>query len=187
MELKLLQRRKLYDGNVFNLIVDDVQYPSGNKGVREVAEHPGGAVAVALLDNEGVVMVRQHRYPVDKVLLELPAGKLSPGEDPLQCAARELEEETGYHAETWQKLTAIYTTPGFCTEQLHIFLARGVRRSAKGQSLEEGELSMTVELQPLRDALALIERQEIVDSKTICGLFLAERFLQRLKTHNSNV
>jgi len=185
MELKLLQRRRLYNGKVFNLIVDDVQYPSGNKSIREIAEHPGGAVVVAVLDNNEVIMIRQHRYPVDRVLLELPAGKLSPGEEPLHCAQRELEEETGYRAASWHKLTAIYTTPGFCSEQLHIFLAQNVHRSARGPSLEEGESSMTVEPIPLYRAITMIEQEEIVDGKTICGLFLAERFLQKLeaRTH----
>jgi len=179
MELKVLQRRKLYDGKVFNLIVDDVQYPSGKKSVREIAEHHGGAVIVPLLDDGRVVMVRQRRYPIDKELLELPAGKLSPGEEPLHCAARELEEETGYHAEQWHALTAIYTTPGFCSEQLHIFLAKKIHPSERGQSLEEGESSMTIHTIPLNETLEMVERQEIVDGKTICGLFLADRFLGR--------
>jgi ADP-ribose pyrophosphatase len=179
MELTLLQRRKLYNGKVFNLIVDDVEYPSGNRGIREVAEHPGGAVAVPILDNGYVVMVRQFRYPIQQHLLELPAGKLSAGEDPLHCAIRELEEETGYRAASWQKLSAIYTTPGFCSEQLHIFLARGVRQSDKGQSLEEGEFTITVEIVPLQHAIDMIVHQEIVDGKTICGLFLAERFVRQ--------
>lgn len=178
--LKLLQRRKIYNGKVFNLIVDDVRYPSGNTTIREVAEHPGGAVVVPLLDSGEAIMIRQHRYPIDMVLLELPAGKLFPGENPLDCAKRELEEETGYLAGSWHKLTAIYTTPGFCTEQLHIFLAQNVQRSSNGQSLEEGEFSITVETVPLHRAIQMIEREEIVDGKTICGLFLAERFLQKL-------
>lgn len=184
MNLKLLQRRRLYNGKVFNLIVDDVQYPSGNKSIREIAEHPGGAVVAAVLTNNEVIMIRQHRYPVDRVLLELPAGKLSPGEDPLHCAKRELEEETGYRAESWQELTAIYTTPGFCSERLHIFLAQNVRQSTMGRSLEEGESSITVEFVPLQDAIAMIERQEIVDGKTICGLFLAERFFHTARPSN---
>lgn len=164
---------------MFNLVVDDVQYASGSTSIREVAEHPGGAVVVAVLADGNVIMVRQHRYPVNKVLWELPAGKLSPGEDPLHCAARELEEETGFLATEWKKLTAVYTTPGFCSEQLHIYLARDVRRSPKGQSLEEGESSITVEPVQLQRAIEMVEEQEIVDGKTICGLFLADRFLRK--------
>lgn len=179
MELKVLRRRRLYEGKVFNLVVDDVEYPSGNRGIREVAEHPGGAVAVPLLRDRRIVMVRQERYPVMKQLLELPAGKLGVGEDPLRCAARELEEETGYRAGTWRKLAAIYTTPGFCSEQLHLYVATGLRPSAKGRSPEEGELSMTVEIIPFTQALESIEAGEIVDGKTICGILLTDRLLKK--------
>lgn len=181
MYLKLLNRKRVYDGRVFNLIVDEVEYPSGNRSVREVAEHPGGAVAVALLPDRQLIMVRQHRYPIDRVELELPAGKLNPGEDPLVCVARELEEETGYVAGDWKKLTAIYTTPGFCSEQLHIYLSTDVHTSPRGQSLEEGEQSMTVEIIPMDEAVEMIERGEIVDGKSICGILLAERLLRKVR------
>ncbi len=179
MHLKVLKRNRLYEGKVFNLVVDDVEYPSGNKSVREVAEHSGGAVAVALRSDERIIMVRQYRYPVARELLELPAGKLYPGEDPRACAERELEEETGYVAQRWEKLTSIYTTPGFCTEELHIYLAKDVRLSPKGRAPEEGELSMTVDIIPLRQAVGMIERREIVDGKTICGILFAERYTRQ--------
>jgi ADP-ribose pyrophosphatase len=176
-DLKLLKSEKRYDGKVFNLIVDEVEYPSGNRGIREVAEHPGGAVAVPVFENGDLVLVRQFRYPMKQFLLELPAGKLDKGEDPLKCAARELEEETGYTASRWKKLTAIYTTPGFCTEQLHLFLAQGLERSNHGQRLEEGELNLTVETVSFHKAIDMIQAGEIVDSKTICGILLAEKIL----------
>jgi ADP-ribose pyrophosphatase len=109
----------------------------------------------------------------------LPAGKLDPGEDPRHCAERELEEETGYVGGSWRKLTAIYTTPGFCSEQLHIYLATDLNVSGRGQRLEEGELDLTIEHVPLHRAIEMIERGEIVDGKTICGLMLAERMQKR--------
>ena len=90
--IKTLKSEKRYSGTVFNLIVDEVEYISGTRGVREVAEHPGGAVVVPLLDDGTVLLVHQYRYPLKKQLLELPAGKLDPGEDPQVCAARELEQ-----------------------------------------------------------------------------------------------
>jgi ADP-ribose pyrophosphatase len=179
MQLKLLKRNRLYEGKVFNIIVDDVEYPSGRKSVREVAEHPGGAVALALFPDEKIILVRQHRYPFDEFVFELPAGKLDKGEDPLHCAQRELEEETGYHASEWRKLTAIYTTPGFCNEILHIFQATNLTQSPGGRKLEEGEETMTVEAVPLAEAVAMIEKQEIVDGKTICGILLGERLLRK--------
>ncbi len=179
MELKLLKRERLYSGKVFDLIVDQVEYPSGNKGVREIAHHPGGAVVVPLLDDGSVMMVKQLRYPLGKHILELPAGKLNSGEDPALAAHRELEEETGWKALRLQLLTSIYTTPGFCDEELHIFLATGLRESPDGHKREEGELTMSVHTLPLAEAVGLVENGELKDSKTIAGLLLAERFLAR--------
>ena len=177
MQLKLLKRNKVYTGRVFNTIVDEVEYPSGNKSIREVAEHGGGAVALAVVPDGRIVLVRQHRYPFDAFIWELPAGKLNTGEDPLHCAQRELEEETGYRAERWRKLSAIYTTPGFCSEVLHIFLAQDAAEVPGSKKLEEGELTMTTTLIPLDEAIRMIERQEIVDGKTICGILLGARIL----------
>src|ERR1041385_3442557 len=94
MKLKLLKRTRVYDGRVFNIIVDDVEYSSGRKSVREVAEHSGGAVALALFPDRRIILVNQHRYPFDEFIWELPAGKLNKGEEPLHCAQRELAEET---------------------------------------------------------------------------------------------
>lgn len=177
MKLKLLKRNRLYQGRVFTVIVDDVEYPSGNKSVREVAEHIGGAVILAVFPDEQILLINQHRYPFDKFIWELPAGKLNVGEDPLDCAKRELEEETGYTAEQWKKITAIYTTPGFCSETLHIYLATDLTPAPNGRQLEEGELTMTLTKLPLAQAIAMIERQEIVDGKTICGILLGERII----------
>jgi ADP-ribose pyrophosphatase len=176
--IKTLKSEKRYAGKVFNLIVDDVEYLSGRRGVREVAEHPGGAVIVPLLSDGTVLLVQQFRYPIKKELLEFPAGKLDPGEDPQVCAARELEEETGYLAGSIRKLTAIYTTPGFCNEQLHIYLAMGLTKSPHGQRLEEGELDLIVKQIPLTEVMTMIERGEIVDGKTICGIMMTAEQLR---------
>lgn len=171
----VLKSEKLYTGKVFNLIVDEIEYTSGNRGRREIAEHPGGAVTVPMLDRDTILLVRQFRYPTKEFLYELPAGKLEPGEDPVVCAGRELEEETGYVAGSLKKLTAIYTTPGFCTEKLHIFLATDLRKSGKGQRLEEGESSLTIETVPFHRAVAMVTDGTIVDGKTICGILIAEK------------
>ena len=174
MELRRLSRDVVYRGKVFDLIVDRVEYPSGNKGVREIAHHPGGAVAVPLLEDGRVILVRQLRYPLGDYILELPAGKLSPGEDPAQCAARELLEETGWVAAKVEHLTTIVTTPGFCDEILHLYIATGLTESPGGHRREEGESSMSVEMLPYRTALAMVRNGEIRDAKTIVGLLLAE-------------
>jgi ADP-ribose pyrophosphatase len=176
---KTLRSERRYNGTVFNLVIDEVEYPSGNRGVREVAEHPGGAVVVPLLDDGSVLLVNQFRYPVKKNLFELPAGKLAAGEDPKVCAARELEEETGYTAGMLAKLTAIYTTPGFCSEQLHLYVATDLKKLPTGQRLEEGEMDLTVKAIPLDEVIQMIENQVIVDGKTICGIFMVERQIRR--------
>jgi ADP-ribose pyrophosphatase len=162
---------------VFNVIVDDVEYPSGNRSVREVAEHGGGAVILAAFPDGRIILINQHRYPLDQFIWELPAGKLESGEEPLECARRELEEETGFMAAHWQHLTSIYTTPGFCSEVLHIYLATGLTQSPNGRNLEEGEETMTMNILPLEEAIAMVERQEVRDGKTICGLLLGQRRL----------
>ena len=172
--LKVLKSEKKYVGKVFSLVVDQVEYSSGGRAIREVAEHPGGAVAVPLTPSGALILIKQFRYPIKKFLFELPAGKLDPGEEPEHCARRELEEETGYISDRWERLTSIYTTPGFCDELLHVFLARDVKESGKGQRLDEGEYGLTVEHVPFGKAVEMVKNGEIVDSKTICGILLAE-------------
>lgn len=178
MHFKLLAKEKKYRGKIVDLTVDRLQYPSGTETVREIIEHPGGAVVVALFDNNDLLLVKQYRHPFENEVIELPAGKLDKGEDPLRCAQRELQEETGYASTGWKKLTAIYTTPGFCNEILHIFEAKNIHLSGKGQALEEGEASIRLLRVPFAEALAMIERQEIVDGKTIVGILMCARKLQ---------
>ncbi len=180
--LKILRSEKKYAGKVFDLIVDEIEYPSGNRSIREIAAHPGGAVIVALLPGNNVILVRQFRYPIQNYVYELPAGKLNPGEDPAVCARRELEEETGYLAGSLKPLTAIYTTPGFCNERLYLYLANDLKKSERGQQLEEGEASLTVEVFQFERVLELIETGEIVDGKTICGILIAEKLLRKNRT-----
>ena len=181
MQLKLLKRNNVYRGRVFNIIVDEVEYPSGNRAVREVAEHGGGAVVLAVLPDHRIILVHQHRYPLNEFILELPAGKLEKAEDPLHCAQRELEEETGYHASTWKKLTSIYTTPGFCSEILHIYLATGLTPAPGGRKLEEGELTMSLRFVSLEESIAMIDKGEIRDGKSICGIMTGDRIIRKEK------
>ncbi|MCL4509850.1 MAG: NUDIX hydrolase [Bacteroidetes bacterium] len=177
MPLKVLDRKVIYRGKVFSTIVDEVEYDSGHKAIREVAEHPGGAVVLPLLDDGRIVFVYQKRYPLNEFLYELPAGKLEPNEPPELCAKRELKEETGYDAGQIEKLTAIYTSPGFCTERLHIFIARDLRDGK--QNLEEGEIDLKLKLIPAKEAFEMVGRGEIVDAKTIVGLFFLRNSVSR--------
>lgn len=180
-ELRLVSREVLYTGRVIDLLVDRVEYPSGAAGVREIARHPGGAVIVPLLDDGRVILVNQLRYPVGSRVTELPAGKLSPGEDPAAAALRELAEETGYTASSLEHLVTVYSTPGFCDERLHIFLGRGLRPVPGGPRREEGELTMTVEAIPFEEAVARALAGDIPDAKTIVGLLLARERMGKEK------
>jgi ADP-ribose pyrophosphatase len=180
MKYKLKKRNKIYEGRVFTTIVDEVEYQNGNSTIREIAEHPGGSVIMAVFPDNRVVLINQHRYPLDRFIWELPAGKLNRDEDPLHCAVRELEEETGYLAKDWQKIISIYTSPGFCSELLHIYLATNLYDAPGGRKLEEGEETMTMKIVPIEVAIKMIERSEIVDGKTICGIMLGERILRKI-------
>lgn len=170
MNYKVKKSKTIFNGNVFDLKVDEIEYDSGNKGVREVAVHNGGAVVLPIDKNGEIIFVKQFRYPFQKFLIELPAGKLEIGEDPQYCAKRELTEETGYFSDNISKLGQIYTTPGFCTEILHIYLADELDYHEVNR--EEGEYGMEVKMYSLDKALMMIGEGTIVDAKTICGLQL---------------
>ena len=171
MNFKLKKSEILFRGKVFDLQVDEIEYESGNIGIRETAIHPGGAVIVPITAENKIIMVTQFRYPFKKFMLELPAGKLDKGEDPYNCAVRELEEETGYKAGKIEKLGAICTTPGFCTEVLHIYLATQLQLG--NHNREEGEYGMEVFKFFLSDVEEKIKKGEIMDAKSICGIHLA--------------
>ena len=175
MNYKILKSETVFRGKVFNTKVDQIEYDSGNKAVREVAEHPGGAVVVPVTDAGKIVMVTQHRFPINKVLLELPAGKLNKDEDPFICVVRELEEETGYKSNNVKELGSIYTTPGYSTEKLWIYLAKDLKPGDHNR--EEGEFGMQVFELSMQEIENKIYNGEIVDGKTICGIYLAKKHL----------
>ncbi|MEW6701924.1 MAG: NUDIX hydrolase [Bacteroidota bacterium] len=171
MNFSITKTDIIFRGKVFDVKVDEIEYNgSSNKGIREVAVHPGGAVVVPLKGNGKIVMITQYRYPHNQVLLELPAGKLDKGEDPLQCARRELTEETGYSSNKFSKLGKIYTSPGFCSETLHIFLAQGL--TPGNHAREEGEEGMEIVELTLDEIEEKIRNGEVVDAKTISAVFM---------------
>ena len=176
MNFKVKESSIIFRGKVFDLKVDKIEYDSGNPGIREVAVHPGGAVVVPILDNGKIIMVKQFRYPLQRTILELPAGKLDKDEDPYVCAVRELEEETGYKAGKVEKLGAICTTPGFCTEILHIYLAKDL--VSGNHNREEGEYGMEIYEYSFEEIQEKISKGEIIDAKTICGIHLAESYIK---------
>lgn len=173
MNFDIEKKEKIFSGKVFDIQVDTIKYNSGNSDIREIVLHNGGAV-VAPLTNEGkIVFVKQFRYPFQKVLLELPAGKLDPAEDPQKCAERELTEETGYTAKSIEKLGEIYTSPGFCTEILYLYSA--VNLTAGDHDREEGEFGMEVIELTFEEAEEKIAYGEIVDAKTICAFHMLKQ------------
>lgn len=173
---KTLDSRIVYQGKILNLRVDKVLLPNGAEGLREVVEHAGAVAVVALTEKNEVILVRQYRYAVGRELLEIPAGKLEEGEDPLQCAQRELTEETGFKARKWQALLHFYSTPGFSNEKMYLFLAQELERG--GQNPDEDEF-LQVEKVPLEKALNMIWQGKICDAKSTAGLLAVYWFLTR--------
>jgi ADP-ribose pyrophosphatase len=160
------QKSRIYKGKIVDLVVKRVPLTDGRTAIREVVRHPGGVAVVA--ERRGrILFVRQHRYPLDGELLEIPAGKLDGREDPEKAAARELEEETGYRPARLRKIGAFFTTPGFCDELLHIYLAEGLKKTEQKFDSDE---QIVVESYPLNEAVAMIASGEIRDAKTAVGL-----------------
>jgi ADP-ribose pyrophosphatase len=171
MNFKVIKSETVFHGKVFDVRVDEIEYnETGNKNFRQVAVHPGGAVIVPVTDKGKIILITQYRYPQDEVVLELPAGKLEEGEDPLICAARELSEETGCNAKEIKKLGKIFTTPGFCSEVLHIYLAKGL--ISGNHAREEGEEDIKLIELTLDEIDNKIRSGEIVDAKTISGIYM---------------
>ncbi len=159
--------RNIYTGKVITLNVDTVQLPNGITVDLETIRHPGAAAVVPVKDDGTVVMIRQFRHAAGGFIYEIPAGKLAPGEDPLHCAARELEEEVGYRASTFELLSSIFTAPGFADEVIHVYKATGLTKGR--QHLDRDEVLDVVEM-PLSEAITKIEDGTIRDGKTIVGL-----------------
>ncbi|MDD3717120.1 MAG: NUDIX hydrolase [Actinomycetota bacterium] len=174
-EHETLERKAVFEGQVVRLYLDKVRLPNGVEAEREVVLHRGAVAMVALDEDEGVFLVRQYRQAPGKELVEIPAGKLAEGEDPLECARRELMEEIGRDAGEWTQLATFYTSPGFSDEILHLYLARGLRPVEARPDEDEFLEIMHV---TLAEALSMVSRGEIEDGKTIAGLSLTALLLR---------
>ncbi len=152
-----------FNGRIINLRVDQARLPDGSVAGREVVEHPGGVGVLALNDAGEVLLVRQFRYPYGELLIEIPAGKRDPGEDPLTTGKRELEEETGVTADRFIPLGRVYPTPGYCDEVIHLFMATGLHITAAHPDEDE---FLDVLRMPLASLVEAVMRGEIPDAKT---------------------
>ena len=169
---RLLNSRRVYEGRVISLRVDEIALESGATGLREVVEHRG-AVAIIATDGDGrIAFVRQYRRAVGLELLELPAGTMDAGEPPERTAMRELEEETGLVAERVTPLLRFFLAPGYSSEEMHVFIAEGIR---EGTASPDDDEALSVERYTMAEVLALIERGVIRDAKTVAALLAFAR------------
>jgi ADP-ribose pyrophosphatase len=171
-----MSARRIYAGRIITLWLEDATLPTGRHLTLEIVHHPGASAVVALDAQNEVTLVRQFRHAAGGYIWEVPAGTLGADEDPADCAARELREEAGLVAGQWTPLGSIFTTPGFCNERIHLFLAR--RLSGAEQALDDDEV-LTVGRVPLRQALEMIAAGEINDAKSIAALYRAAAVLGR--------
>ncbi len=170
MDHETLESRRVYEGKLLKVDRDRVRLPNGRETDLEMIRHPGASAIVPFITSDEVLLVRQFRYATGGFILEVPAGTLSEGEEPIDCARRELEEEVGHRAGRLVQVGSIYTTPGFTDEVIHLWAAHDLE--PVGQNLDPDEV-LTVKRLPFAEAIDAIRRGEIVDAKSICALMLA--------------
>lgn len=173
-----ISSRRIHTGKIITVDTDTVRFPDGTVGEMDMIRHPGASAVVPFISDPGgddpqILLIKQYRYAAEQYLYEIPAGRLDAGEDPAQCAARELREETGCTAERVEFLFTMFTTPGFTDERIHLFMASGLER---GKTAHEADEFMTIETVTLSSALRLIESGEIKDAKTALGILFAAGF-----------
>lgn len=174
MRETILNNRRVYTGRIFGLDTCQVELPNGTRASREVVRHSGAAAIVALDEQGRILLVRQYRVASDQVMTEIPAGLLNPGEEPADCAARELQEETGFKPGKLEVLGGFYPAPGYTTEYIHLFLATDLTESRLPADSDE---FIEVQRVTLNDGLVMIDTGEITDAKTMIGLL---RYARRL-------
>lgn len=175
-EEKTVSTKHVYKGKFISLDSVEVVLPDGNRSTRDIVLHPGASVVVPVSGDNEIYMVRQYRKPIEKVTLELPAGKLDEGEDPKVCAERELKEETGIKAEKIEHMISIHSTPGFSTEVLHMYIATGLTEGVANSDEDE---FVSCEKYKIDELVGMIMKNEISDAKTIIGILMADRIINK--------
>jgi ADP-ribose pyrophosphatase len=174
MQYKTIASKLIYTGKILKLRLDEVSMPDGRISAREVVEHSGGVAILALTENREAYFVRQYRHPVAESVLEIPAGKLEPGENPIDCAIRELAEEVGVKPGKIEQIALYYSTPGFTSEKLYIYLATKLEEVIRQEQEDE---DLEISLIPLSEAIDMAKKGEITDGKTLIALLLAANIL----------
>ena len=174
MREDILSTENIFDGRIVHLKVHTVRLPDGSEGQRELIHHQGAAAVVAVDDERHVLLVKQFRLGADSHTIEIPAGILEPDEDPLRAVARELREETGYRPLHIEPLGGLYVAPGYTTEYIHLYYAAGYEKAPLEQDSDEFVEALRV---PLREAITMVERGEIVEAKSIVALLKVARKL----------
>lgn len=164
-EEKTLKSDTLYRGKIISLQVDEVTLPNGKTSKRELIKHPGAVAVIPMKDDGKLIMVEQYRKALERAIVEIPAGKLEPGEEPARTARRELEEETGYQCQELNHLISFYTSPGFADEIVHVYVAKGLTKLESPLSTDEDEFVKILEV-TLEEAQQLIKEKRIYDAKT---------------------
>jgi ADP-ribose pyrophosphatase len=171
----LIRSDRIFEGKILNLRVDTVALPDGRETTREIIEHNGAVAMVPITETGEVVLVRQYRRAPDEVILEIPAGRLEPGEQPEECARRELAEEIGQAPAELRKISELYSAPGYSQEKMHLFIARGLKTDIKRPDSDE---FLEVVAVPLAEAVRKCLDGEIRDVKTAAGIMIAAEVLR---------
>lgn len=168
MTATFLKRKKIFDGYCFRVVVDDVLWPNKKRLKRDLIIHPGISVIVPLLDQDHLILLKQYRYGAGQFLFELPAGTIDKSETPLACAKREIQEEIGYRAKKWLKLTSCFASPGFNTELINCFLASSLEKTEA--ALEADEI-LEAKIFTIRKVKKMVMEKKIRDAKSLVALF----------------
>lgn len=175
MSEQQLASKTIFQGKLLHVVSDIVRMPDGREATREYIRHPGASMIIALADEKTIVLERQYRYPLGRHFIELPAGKIDPGEDPLNTAKRELREECGYEARNWRHLTTLHPCIAYANERIELYLARDLNPVER--QLDDGEFLEVLHV-PVTEALAWVRDGRITEAKAVTGLLWAEKILR---------